>query len=187
MKLDLRPMLAGECRCLDVDFSLVPQDYSEDRTSNLWGVHFSTPLSVIGKITNSAGYMRLTLDAHIEYVAACSRCLCDVPGVFGFTVEKTVAPANVLESEDEDKLDDYAVIEDGFLDLDEMLLELLELDFPSKILCKEDCLGLCQKCGKDLNYGSCGCDHKEIDPRLAPLQKILMQMKEQEKEQNDKK
>lgn len=180
MKLDLRPMLAGECRSLDVNFNLEPQDYSEDRTSNLWGVHFSTPLRIIGKITNSAGYMRLSIETYIEYVAPCSRCLCDVPGSFGFSLDKTVAPAKLLESQDEDKLDDYVVIEDGFLDLDEMLLELLELDFPSKILCKEDCLGLCSKCGKDLNEGSCNCSHKEIDPRLAPLQKILLQMQQEE-------
>ena len=126
--------------------------------------------------------MRLTLDARIEYVAACSRCLCDVPGSFSFSLEKTVAPANVLEGQDEDKLDDYAIIEDGFLDLDETLLELLELDFPSKIICKDDCLGLCPKCGKDKNNGDCGCELKEIDPRLEPLKKILLQMQEKEKD-----
>ena len=183
MKLDLRSMLAGECRSLDIDFDLTPFDYSEDRSSNLWGVHFSTPLKVIGKITNSAGYMHMTIETSIDYVAPCSRCLCDVEGSFGFSLEKTVAPAKTLESQDEDKLDDYVIIEDGFLDIDEMLLELLELDFPSKILCKEECLGLCSKCGKDLNEGACGCDNKEIDPRLAPLQKLLSKMQE---EQNKK-
>lgn len=184
MKLDLRSMLAGECRSFDVNFELVPFDYSEDRTSNLWGVHFSTPLKVFGKITNSAGYMRLKIETDIDYIAPCSRCLSDVCGSFGFVLEKTVAPKNILESEDEDKLDDYVIVEGGFLDIDEMLLELLELDFPSKLLCKEDCLGLCSKCGKDLNEGPCSCEEKEIDPRLAPLQKILSEM--QEKEKNNK-
>jgi uncharacterized protein len=187
MKLDLRNMLAGECRSFDVDFQLTPFDYSEDRTSNLWGVHFSTPLKVVGRITNSAGYMRLSVEASIDYIAPCSRCLSDVSGSFSFTLEKTVAPKNILESEDEDKLDDYVVIEDGFLDIDDMLLELLELDFPYKLLCKDDCLGLCSHCGKDLNEGPCNCSQKEIDPRLAPLQKLLLEMQEKEKEDKNNK
>jgi uncharacterized protein len=110
-----------------------------------------------------------------------------VSGSFSFTLEKTVAPKNILESEDEDKLDDYVVIEDGFLDIDDMLLELLELDFPYKLLCKDDCLGLCSHCGKDLNEGPCNCSQKEIDPRLAPLQKLLLEMQEKEKEDKNNK
>jgi len=41
------------------------------------------------------------------------------------------------------------------------------------VLCDEDCKGLCPKCGQDLNQGQCGCVTKEIDPRLAVLQKFL--------------
>ena len=62
------------------------------------------------------------------------------------------------------------------------MLDNLELNFPSKILCKEDCLGLCQRCGKDLNEGDCGCKDDEIDPRLAPLAKLLAEMQAKEKE-----
>ena len=74
---------------------------------------------------------------------------------------------------DEDKLDDYAIVEDGFLDMDEMLLLQLEMEFPARFLCKDDCLGLCQRCGKNLNEGDCGCPKKEIDPRLQALADLL--------------
>ena len=186
MKLDLRAMLAGECRSLDVDFELVPRDRSQDRTDTLWGVHFSTPLKVIGRITNTAGYMRMCLTATVEYVAPCARCLRDVPGSFSFEVERTVASPNELENPElEDELDEYAVIDDGFLDIDEILLELLELNFPTKVLCREDCLGLCHKCGKDLNEGECECKDDGIDPRLAPLAKLLAEMKAKENEEKN--
>ena len=188
MKLDMRPMLAGECRSLTVDFELIPRDRSQDRTDIFYGVFFSTPLKVIGEITNTAGYMRMILTASVEYVAPCARCLRDVPGSFSFEVERTVAPAKDLENPElADEFDEYAVIEDGFLDIDEILLELLELNFPSKILCKEDCLGLCQRCGKDLNEGDCGCKDDEIDPRLAPLAKLLAEMQAKEKEEKEEK
>ena len=186
MKLDLRAMLAGECRSLAVDFELIPRDRSQDRTDILWGVHFSTPLKVIGEITNTAGYMRMILTASVEYTAPCARCLRDVPGSFSFEVERTVAPAKELENPElVDELDEYALLEDGFLDMDDILLELLELNFPSKILCSENCLGLCHKCGKDLNEGKCNCSDKEIDPRLAPLAKLLAEMQKEEKEDSN--
>ena len=76
---------------------------------------------------------------------------------------------------------DYVIVEDGFLDIDEQMKEQLELEFPSRFLCNDDCRGLCQKCGKNLNDGNCGCSTKEIDPRLMPLQKILDQMKKENK------
>jgi uncharacterized protein len=83
---------------------------------------------------------------------------------------------------DEDRLDDYAIIEDGFLDMDEQLREQMEIEFPIRFLCREDCRGLCSKCGKNLNEGDCNCNHKEIDPRLLPLQKLLEEMKNNNKD-----
>ena len=46
------------------------------------------------------------------------------------------------------------------------------LAIPMKKLCKDDCKGLCPKCGKDLNEGDCHCTKDELDPRWAPLEKL---------------
>jgi DUF177 domain-containing protein len=46
------------------------------------------------------------------------------------------------------------------------------LAVPMKKLCKEDCKGLCPKCGKDLNEGECNCVKEEMDPRWEPLAKL---------------
>ena len=175
MKLDLRPLLAGD-RLLEIDYELTVSTDPEDTASFLYGVSFPSPMKVKGDITNTAGYMRMQLSASLDYEAQCARCLSDVNGSFAFSLEKTVAPREVLSDLDEDKLDDYAIIEDGFLDIDEQLLEQLEMEFPLRFLCKEDCRGLCQRCGKNLNDGDCDCAKKDIDPRLAPLQKLLDQM-----------
>ena len=47
------------------------------------------------------------------------------------------------------------------------------MDMEMAVVCDEDCKGLCPKCGKNLNQGECGCVVKEVDPRLAVLQKFL--------------
>ena len=179
MKLDLRPLLAGD-RLLEFDYELLLDADSEDTVSFLTDVDFPSPMKVSGEITNTAGYMRMTLTMSVDYVAQCARCLSPVTGQFTLDLEKTVAPRNLLGDLDEDKLDEFAIIEDGFLDMDEQLREQLEMEFPMRFLCREDCKGLCPKCGKNWNEGECNCDHTEIDPRMEPLRKLLEQMKKEE-------
>lgn len=179
MKLDLRPLLAGE-RLLTFNYELPLDISSEDAGSFLYGVGFPSPMKVVGEITNTAGYMRMTLAMSVDYTAECARCLAPVSGKFTLDLEKTVAPRNLLGDLDEDKLDEYAVIEDGFLDMDEQLREQLEMEFPARFLCREDCRGLCPKCGKNLNEGECNCETKDFDPRLEPLRQLLIKMKEEE-------
>ena len=58
------------------------------------------------------------------------------------------------------------------IDLDDILTTAVVLNMDSKLLCSEDCKGLCPKCGADLNLGPCDCK-PEMDPRLAVLQQFL--------------
>lgn len=178
MKLDLRPMLAGE-RLLTFDYELSLDTLNGDGVGFISDVGFPSPMKVSGKITNTAGYMRMTLTMSAEYRAQCARCLKEVSGIFNHSLEKTVAPKNLLGDIDEYRLDDYAIIENGFLDMDKHLLEELEVEFPIRFLCSDDCRGLCSRCGKNLNEGECDCTAGEIDPRLEPLRKILEQMKKE--------
>ena len=62
-----------------------------------------------------------------------------------------------------------AAYEGDAVDLDELVREQILLALPSRNLCREDCKGLCQKCGADLNAGQCSCEQGETDPRWAAL------------------
>lgn len=55
------------------------------------------------------------------------------------------------------------------LNLDEIAWEQFMLALPTNPLCREDCKGLCDKCGSNLNNGPCDCEPGETDPRLAAL------------------
>ena len=184
MKLNLQRLLAGECPSLSFQFSLTPLS-STDPTSPLYGVSFS-PADVTGTVVNNAGYMRMELTMTVSYTASCARCLADVSDTFSYSLEKTVVPAGMLANIKEEEADDYAILHNGILDMDEELLELLELSFPSKVLCKEDCLGICATCGKNLNDGPCGCNEKEIDPRLASLAALYEKLRAEEENNENK-
>jgi uncharacterized protein len=117
-----------------------------------------------------------------------------VQGVFTYTVEKTIVTEGTLTDEQlEENEEEYVVLQNGMLDVDEQLDEYLLLAFPMRLLCDEACEGLCPKCGRPKREGPCGCPTKEIDPRLAVLAKFFEDDSSEDKdgdgsaEQTDKK
>ena len=173
MILDMRPMLRGETDRIRFDYPLTP-DLPD-------GAEFDGDAHVVGEVTDEAGYMRLILTAKVSYHTECARCLEPVGGDFSVTLERTVAAEGTLTEEQlEENVDEYAVIEDGKLDLDETIREELLLSFPMRFLCQEDCPGLCPKCGKPRREGDCGCPTFEPDPRLAVLRQLLDKNEEKE-------
>jgi len=165
MQLDLSSLLSGEMTRLPFSFPYTPS-LAEDFPD----VTFEGNIEVQGEIRDMAGYMCLTLEAHLPYTSMCARCLAEVRGVFDVTLEKDVAVKELLQEEEQDR---FAVIENRRLDVGQVLTEELLVSFPSKHLCRPDCKGLCQRCGKDLNEGPCSCPERELDPRLAVLRKLL--------------
>jgi uncharacterized protein len=67
---------------------------------------------------------------------------------------------------------DTSFYRDDQIDLNEVLREQFYLALPMKPLCREDCEGLCPKCGTNLNTGTCTCATQWEDPRLAPLRNL---------------
>ncbi len=160
--MDMRPMLRGEVRRIAIDYSFSPQLPE--------GVEPNGCTRVCGEVTDNAGYMRLTLCANVGYRGVCARCLETVEDTFTVELARTVAAEGTLTREQlEENVDEYAVVQNGLLDLDELVGEEIFLTFPMRVLCSPDCPGLCPKCGKPLKEGACGCNTREVDPRLAIL------------------
>ena len=100
----------------------------------------------------------------------CDRCLKAVERELDKSFEHILVTE--LSNEDDEEYE-YIVCADGTLDLTELVRTDLMLELPTKVLCKEDCRGLCPKCGKDLNLGSCDCKTKDIDPRWQALSDLF--------------
>jgi uncharacterized protein len=119
-------------------------------------------------------HIRGMITADIE--ASCSRCLepaarhleIAFDDVFVDASEETsAAESEVIESE----LDEALVI-GGRVDLADVVREQLLLALPEQLYCREDCLGLCPKCGGNRNLIDCNCADDEIDPRWAALKNL---------------
>ena len=165
MLLDMTPVLCGDKDEIAFDYSF---PYSECEGLIKDDVILTKPIRVSGKVVNRAGFIVLYLDIAFPYKTHCARCFCSIEGSFQIKAEKNVA----AEAPENDN-DDYLLICDGKLDIDTPVLEEAALSFPQKILCREDCKGLCPKCGADWNKGKCSCPEHEPDPRLAVLKNLI--------------
>ncbi len=162
MKLNLRQLfdIVGERKDFRCSF-----DFSGEELYG--GFPFQTPVDCSGEIENRAGVVRLVFCVKFVLSLACDRCLKP------FQQEKTLNFEHVLVQKLNSANDDYLVCADGVLDLEELVRADVLLELPTKVLCSEDCRGLCSQCGKNLNEGSCTCEKKQIDPRLAVLSQLL--------------
>lgn len=163
MILDLKKIFINENSSLPIEYSL---DMSE--TDYMGAYPLKKPIAATGSVSNKAGLVTLTLSMVYVFSADCDRCGLPTETEYSIQFEKSLAPE--IEGEDSDSI---LPVPDMKLDLKELVYTEVLLSLPMKHLCREKCKGICFKCGKNLNDGVCGCDQKEIDPRLQALADLL--------------
>lgn len=107
----------------------------------------------------------------------CDRCLEPVRVELSFDVIRSV-DLNEANKEEIEDLDEQPYVNGYYLDVDQLVCDELILNLPMKVLCSEDCKGICNRCGTNLNHETCDCDAKSADPRMAVIQDIFKQFKE---------
>mgnify|MGYP000090033718 CR=1 FL=1 len=92
-------------------------------------------------------------------------------------LKKTIIAVVGQLAHDEDVEDnDYLI---GFnLDIDRLIYGEILVNWPMKVLCRDDCKGICKVCGMNLNKGDCNCQRTELDPRMAAIQDVFNKFKE---------
>jgi uncharacterized protein len=151
----------------DFEFSIA--EIVDEDAVFLEPVHAEIQIKKVGEEVFVKGRIRATLSF------VCSRCLVpfefpvDSPFDLAFFPEELEAAREELDADDLDMSFYYS----RRIDLREVILEQLNLTFPLKPLCSENCRGICPICGKNINSGECSCETKDFDVRLTKL-KIFM-------------
>ena len=161
MRLNLRDIIGNPGASLPFDCEVETQglDFPAIRA-------YLTKPHAVGRIANEAGVLRLTGEMTAELECICDRC-----GAPFESTKVTELHATIVD-EDDGENPELFLLEGTEVDLGEILITNFVLDMETKFLCREDCKGLCPKCGKNLNLGPCGCG-KELDPRFAVLEQLL--------------
>lgn len=157
MVLQLKQMFELPDQSMEVDVTA-----AEDKLNGCCSyLSFSAPLEIKGRIRSKSGIVTLDYSVKALLLQQCDRCLKEFEREYRFDFSRTLVREMANETDSSgDEFEDYVVCPDNTLDIFELALSDLLLSLPTKILCKEDCRGLCMKCGKDLNEGSCGCENE---------------------------
>ena len=138
------------------------------------GARVLTETAVRGGATRKGEQVRLRGEIKTEVELLCDRCAAPERAPLAVEFDTSFIPQEVeavkaenVELAAEDLL--LSSYEGDAVDLDELVREQIVLALPSRHLCREDCKGLCQKCGANLNAGQCSCEQGEVDPRWAAL------------------
>ncbi len=175
MQIDLTELSARDGKELDVAAGL---EMNVFRTPDgEYEVADQTPVRL--HIVNS-GNRTLSVEGGVRLalIIPCSRCLEPVKVPFSLTLDRTL-DMKLSERERAGAMEEQPYLEGCLLDIDRLVREELLLDLPMKVLCREDCKGICSRCGANLNAGECGCERSSPDPRMSVIQDIFDQFKEE--------
>jgi uncharacterized protein len=139
-------------------------------------LELSFPQGFEGAISLTRADDTLIVRGHLMTVVrrACSRCTelfdkdLDVPFRSVFTHDGVAAKDVELTREDLD----FNFFRGDQFDVGQVITEQISLGLPVKPLCHDDCLGLCVRCGKNLNDGICACKDEAVDIRFEKLKAL---------------
>ena len=164
-------MLLGLSKIIDCPGASVPFETSVDLSDLRYGTCFpvSEPVVASGIVRNTAGVLMMTGSITTCIHGICDRCASEFDREIDFPIDVVL----VTELANEENEDEWVFpLEGDSADLEDIIRTVFVLNLDSKLLCKDDCAGLCCRCGKNLNDGPCNCQ-KELDPRFAALKQLL--------------
>ena len=125
--------------------------------------------------------LSVTISLSFKAVAPCARCLKETTLAISDDLMYLYYLRGLEFGKDTELASDdgFMPVEIDFfgrtLDLAPQVWESVLLLLPSKVLCREDCAGLCPRCGADLNEGPCSCGGEEGDPRFEVLRQFSLE------------
>ena len=122
--------------------------------------------------------IEITGNAKLTIVIPCDRCLEEVEVPFELEFTKKVDTGTSDEDQESDEFDESNYIDGYALDVDKLVCNEVLIGWPTKILCSEDCKGICNVCGQNLNHGTCDCEDTSLDPRMSVIRDVFKNFKE---------
>lgn len=117
------------------------------------------------------GFTKLSL------IIFCSRCLEELEYPMDISISKEI-DFKLRQEERAEELDQANYINEYDLDVDILIKGEIIIDFPMKLLCSDECKGICMHCGTNLNEDSCDCDNTVLDPRMSAIRDVFNKFKE---------
>ena len=139
-------------------------------------ISLTEPATVTGKVRLAGNEVFVNGHVNAQARVECDRCLQPVDAPVDADFKLDYITGSEYESGSVAELTEaemsVAVFDGQAIDVDEIVKEQVVLAVPTRMLCREDCKGICPECGTDRNTGSCSCTTEDIDPRWAALKNL---------------
>ena len=124
---------------------------------------------VNGVVTRKGNNYVVTGTVETTVKLLCDRCMHE----FDYPIHADLYSEFSSDERYLDENEDVTPVIKSSIDLSDAVLEAIVMNLPMKSLCKEDCKGMCKKCGANLNHSSCECNGSDIDLRLEQFKDIF--------------
>lgn len=174
MLINLTDVFESEGKVTELQVDLEMTTYENQQA--VYTITEKTPVSLT--FTNTGkGKAHMEGSVRLIMTLFCDRCLKDVKHEFTLSFSEALASPDALNGVN---VSDEAVefMEGYHLNIEDLISNEILISWPTKVLCSENCKGICRQCGKDLNEGDCGCDTFVPDPRMAVIKDIFNANKE---------
>jgi uncharacterized protein len=161
-----------EGRSKSVDLEIAPKGIDLDTEH----ARLISPVHLTCEIVRSELRARVAGRISAKFEIECTRCLEPVSFPLDANFDVEFVDQEHFGSDGEHEIDRANLsvnsLEDGRLDLKELVREQLLLNLPDQFFCREDCKGLCEICGVNRNIENCDCEADDVDPRWSALKDL---------------
>ncbi|EKQ53985.1 MULTISPECIES: DUF177 domain-containing protein [unclassified Clostridium] len=163
MKVQILDIISGKDRSKKIDYKFeIPAFNFEGDVIKPIG-----SCEVIGEISSDNDILILNAEIKADLEMICSRCL----DTFIYPIDIDIEERFTTNKNSED--DEAIVVMDDELDITEIVENSIISTLPIQRVCKDDCKGLCQECGCNLNNDSCSCQKEDVDIRFEALRGLF--------------
>jgi len=163
MKVQISDIISGKDRGKNFNYTFEMQQFNfEGDIINPIGF-----CEVIGVISSDSDMLILSAKIKANLEMICSRCLDTFIYPIDIDIEERFTTNRSTDN------DEAIVVMDDVLDITEIVETSMISTLPIKRVCKDDCKGLCQKCGCNLNYNACSCQKEDVDIRFEALKGLF--------------
>jgi uncharacterized protein len=173
MKIDISEILNKKIQSKEIDLSITQNSFEVDGES----IKFASDVVIKGKLVLQDNVIILNANLKAEIILTCVRCLeeykslLNLPILERFTVDKEIY--SQINNDNTYQEDDLILLDENKINISRVVEDAIITSLPIQKLCREDCRGLCQTCGTNLNLKSCECKTFDIDPRMDKLKDLF--------------
>ena len=174
MLIDLSELLFHEDKSLNLFVNLEMECF----TTRFYNYPVADKKPMLFKISKTEGKkVEILAEIELTLVIPCDRCLEDVKNQIKINTSREVDLSETEEARRE-ALEDVDYVDGMMFDTEKFAYGEILVNLPMKVLCSENCKGICNRCGTNLNHENCGCDTTELDPRMAKALEVFNSFKE---------